>query len=371
MKYIPILILIFSLSIYPSREAKLKKLNLEIKSIKEKIVALNKESGSLLNDLYRIELKYKKTVSENNRINHLLKVTNSTIRKKELEKRGLEKEIGKSKIEIKSTIRILNKVGKAGNFKIFSNVKDITQLFRNYYLFVSLINTKIKKIGRIKVLLKKLLIVRKELDNEKKRLGELRIIQKKKLQEILTSKKRKTNFIDSINFDRKKHLRMLDELNAEAKKLTNLLKKKVDIFDLPKLNLKTIKGQLKWPVKGEIISDFGKKKSTRFNTYIINNGIEIKPSGGTQIKASFDGVIIFMDYFKGYGDIIIVQHSKELLSIYGHCSKFLRKKGEYILSGDVIGIVGDSGSTHGKSVYFEIRKNTVAENPIDWLEKKK
>ena len=75
-----------------------------------------------------------------------------------------------------------------------------------------------------------------------------------------------------------------------------------------------------------------------------------------------------MDYFKGYGDIIIVQHSSELLSVYGHCSKFLKKKGDYILAGDEIGVAGDSGSTFGNSLYFEIRKKTVAEDPLKWLE---
>ncbi len=369
MKKFILLILVLSLTIYPSRETKLKKLNAEIKSITKKISLLNKESGSILNELYKIDLNYKKANSENKRIVHLLSVTNSTIRKKRSEEKKLVKDINRSKKGIKKAVRILNKIGKAGNFKIFSNIKNINQLFRNYYLFISLINKKIDEIGKIKIYLIKLNTIRDELEKEKSRLGILKKNQREKMSEILSAKKAKTTFIDQINSDRKKHLSMLDELNAEAKRLTNLLKEKVNVFDLPEIDLKTIKGKLNWPLRGEVISRFGKKRSTRFNTYIFNNGIEIKPSGSMKIKAVFDGVIIFMDYFKGYGEIIIVQHSKDLLSVYGHCSKFLKKKGNYILAGDEIGIAGDSGSTFGDSLYFEIRKNTIAENPISWLKK--
>ena len=369
MKRFILLILLLTLSVHPTRESKLKKLNAEIKSITAKISLLNRESGSMLNELYKIELNYKKSVSENNRIGHLLSVTNSTIRKKEAEKKQLEKNIERSKKGIKKAVRILNKIGKAGNFKIFSNIKNINQMFRNYYLFVSLINKKIDEIGKIKVYLSKLHTIRDELEKERIRLGSLKKVQRKKIGEILNAKKAKTVFIDQINSDRKKHLNMLDELKTEAKRLTNLLKEKVNVFDLPEIDLKTIKGKLSWPIKGNVISKFGKMRSTRFNTYIFNNGIEIKPSDSMQIKAVFDGVIIFMDYFKGYGEIIIIQHSKDLLSIYGHCSKFLKKKGDYILAGDKIGIAGDSGSTFGDSLYFEIRKNTTAENPLNWLKK--
>ncbi len=370
MKKLILLTIILSLMVYPSKESKLDKLNVKIDNITRKISSLNKESGSILNELYKIELNYKKAITENDRINHLLSVANTSIRKKRAKKKSLEREIERSRKGIKKAVRILYKIGKAGKFKIFSNIKDINQMFQNYYLFISLINKKIEEIGKIKVYLVKLLSIRKELEKEKLHLGNLKKKQTKKINEILNAKRAKTDFIEKINSDRRRHLSMLTELKTEAKRLTNLMKKNVNVFDLPDLDLNTIKGKLRWPIKGKVISRFGKKKSTRFNTYIFNSGIEIKPSGSMKIRSVFDGVIIFMNYFKGYGDIIIVQHSRDMLTVYGHCSKFLKKKGDYILAGDEIGIAGDSGSTYGNSLYFEIRKKTVAVNPDIWLKKK-
>jgi septal ring factor EnvC (AmiA/AmiB activator) len=136
------------------------------------------------------------------------------------------------------------------------------------------------------------------------------------------------------------------------------------------INLKQIKGRLDWPVKGNVISSFGKKRSTRFDTYIINNGIEIKPSSSDKVTAVYSGDIVFADYFKGYGNLIIIQHSRDLHSLYGHCEKIFKKRGESIGPGEVIATVGDTGSTLGKSLYFEIRNQLKPQNPLKWLRKK-
>jgi len=92
MKRSILIIVILTCLVFSSKETELKKLNEEIKNITEKISLLNKESGSMLNELYKVELNYKKAVSENNRIHHLLSLTNSNIRKKEAEEMRLEKD---------------------------------------------------------------------------------------------------------------------------------------------------------------------------------------------------------------------------------------------------------------------------------------
>lgn len=102
MKRLLLTILILSISIFPSKETKLKNLLQRYKTL-QKISQLNKESGSVLNELYKIELNYKKAVSENNRISHLLSLTNSSIRTKEAEKRALEKDVKRSRESIKKS----------------------------------------------------------------------------------------------------------------------------------------------------------------------------------------------------------------------------------------------------------------------------
>lgn len=362
-------VLIVSLTLFPSNKDELKKINIQIKKIEKNINALKKEGTSVLNELYRIELEYKKAKKEEGRIGYVLLMTKKEIGKKKKEKKGLENNIEGLKKRIKKVLRILYKSGRVGNFKIFFNVKNIDQLFRNYQLFISLINYHVAEIEKIKSLIEKLNKVEARLREELIKQIKLKQSKKKKLEEISKIRKKKLNFISKINNDRKKYLSMFSDLQLEAEKLNRVINHESGKVDLPDIDLKKIKGKLDWPVKGRILTHFGKTKSTKFNTYVYNNGIEIIPLNSDKIKAVFPGVIIFQNYFKGYGNIVIVQHSKDLLTIYGHCEKFLKSKGDFVSTGEVVGIVGDSGSTRGKALYFEIRKGVKAVNPKDWLKR--
>ena len=79
---------------------------------------------------------------------------------------------------------------------------------------------------------------------------------------------------------------------------------------------------------------------------------------------------MFADYFKGYGNLIIVQHADNFYSMYGHCDRIIKKKGDKVTEGETISIAGNSGSAAGKSLYLEIRKDLKPENPLKWLSKR-
>ncbi|MCP5046073.1 MAG: M23 family metallopeptidase, partial [bacterium] len=89
------------------------------------------------------------------------------------------------------------------------------------------------------------------------------------------------------------------------------------------------------------------------------------------VRAVYAGEVVFANYFKGYGNLIIVQHSNNFYSLYGHCEKFFKNKGDSVREGEMISIAGDSGSTSGKVLHFEIRSGSSAENPIQWLRKRR
>jgi septal ring factor EnvC (AmiA/AmiB activator) len=156
-------------------------------------------------------------------------------------------------------------------------------------------------------------------------------------------------------------------LEEEAVRLNEIIRDEGIKSTFGSVSIQKLQGRLQWPLQGTVISFFGKKKSTQFDTYILNNGIEIKPGVSDKIKAIYDGEVVFADYFKGYGNLIIVQHAKNFYSVYGHCEKILKKKGDNVTEGEIISIAGNSGSTSGKSLYLEIRKDLKPENPLKWL----
>lgn len=115
----------------------------------------------------------------------------------------------------------------------------------------------------------------------------------------------------------------------------------------------------KWPVRGAISSYFGPRWG-RFHY-----GIDIKAKKGTAIRASQSGKITFSGWMKGYGRTVIVEHEDGISTLYGHCSKLRRRKGQRVSRGDVIGDVGRSGNARGVHLHFEYRDPEGS--PIDPL----
>ena len=373
MRITIVIILFFAGSLFlsPMDKGKLAVINKQINDIDNKLEKLKKEEGSLLNDIYKIELRCEKAIIENNGLKLQLKDTKEKIKIRNREKQGLEAEIQKSKGNLKKIVRILYKIGGNTYLKLFVRIDTLSQLFENYQLFISLINYKSQEIDKIKKSLLRLKAVKEELQGEYDNLQKLQKLKEQKIRDTRYLKKSRLGLINKINNDRKNYLQLRDELQDEAARLNELITGKRVKRPMRSLDLSKIRGKLRWPLKGKIVSSFGKKKSTKFDTYIINNGIKIKPTASDKVKAVYEGEVVFADYYKGYGNLVIIQHSKTLYTLYGHCEKIFKKRGEQVNEGDVISIAGDTGSTHGKALYFEIRTQLTPQNPINWLSKRK
>lgn len=370
-KILPIFLLCFSILIGASEE-KLKNINERIQNIKQKIEMLKKQKGSILNEIYEIELRYEKEKIEKNKIDLQLRRTHQKISQMEQQQKRLEWEIEKSKENIKKMIRIIYKLGINAHLKIFTKINNLDQLFKNYHYLVSLINNNMTAINEVKQKILKVEALKENLKVQYANILDLKNMKNTKLIRMKSIKAEKIQLISGINQDRSNYLRMLDELKYDAERLNRLLYKKGIKEELRIIDVERLKGKLIWPVEGKIISFFGRKKSTRFDTYIFNNGIKIRPSGSDMIKAVYFGEVIYADYFMGgYGNLMIIEHGKNFHSLYGHCDKFLKKPGDKVKEGETIALVGDTGSIDGKSLHFEIRKNLKSQDPLNWLSHKK
>lgn len=353
-----------------SSQKKIQAINQQIEELDKKLQNFKTEKSSTLNNIYEFELKSEKTIIERNKIEILMLEVQKKITQKEKEKEKFTKNIEASKADVKKILQTLYKVPGNLYMLFFFKLKDSNQLFRNYGLFKSLVNYQLSEINKIKFSISQLETIRSKLKHEYQNLSILKKKQEQKLQDLANLKRNKMDLINKINSDKKKYLELRDELSWEADRLQNLISDPSITVGLKILETQSLKGSLPWPLKGRVISTFGKKKSTQFNTYIFNNGIEIQPTVADDIQAIFAGKIAYSDYFKGYGNLIILQHSKNLYSLYGHCERFLKQKGDIVSAGETIAVVGDTGSTNGKSLYFEIRSDLKPEDPLNWLKKR-
>ena len=135
----------------------------------------------------------------------------------------------------------------------------------------------------------------------------------------------------------------------------------------PPGSLGTLKGLLDAPVKGKITNFFGPFKNTRYNVMNFRSGVEFKSERGEPVQAVFAGKVLFADWFKGYGNMLIIDHGNSYCTLYAHVEELFKQKGDAVETGEVIATVGDSGSLSGPGLYFEVRYHGKPEDPQQWL----
>jgi septal ring factor EnvC (AmiA/AmiB activator) len=129
------------------------------------------------------------------------------------------------------------------------------------------------------------------------------------------------------------------------------------------------KGGLAMPVKGSVISKFGSRTGTDDNTFTFQTGIDIKAERGEPVRCVFRGEVLYADWLKGYGNLIIINHGDNYYTLYAHVEELFKKKGDVVEDHEVIATAGDTGSIRGPSLHFEVRHHGKPVDPLKWLKK--
>jgi len=124
-------------------------------------------------------------------------------------------------------------------------------------------------------------------------------------------------------------------------------------------------GSLRWPVQGPILISYGSPRTAQLKW----KGTLIGASEGTQVKAVAPGQIVYADWLDGFGMLLVIDHGRGYMSLYGHNQSLLRQVGQNVEQGEPVALVGDSGGQDRPGLYFEIRYQGEAINPTKWLAK--
>lgn len=124
------------------------------------------------------------------------------------------------------------------------------------------------------------------------------------------------------------------------------------------------KGRLQTPLNGKLITKYGQRNAM---SGMRSNGLLYQAQEGTSVKAIFQGNVIFADYLKGFGLLMIIDHGDDHISLYGHNASLQKRVGDTVATGETIATVGTTGGLKSPSLYFEIRKNTQPIDPLVWI----
>ncbi len=127
---------------------------------------------------------------------------------------------------------------------------------------------------------------------------------------------------------------------------------------------------LPWPLDGAVLTRFGMQRHPQFGTMVFRRGIEIEAREGQSVRAVEKGEVAYADWYKGFGKLMILDHGNGFYSLYGNLSRLDFAKGDRVIKGQLIGLAGETGSLKGAKLYFEIRRDGEAQDPLRWLAKR-
>lgn len=128
-------------------------------------------------------------------------------------------------------------------------------------------------------------------------------------------------------------------------------------------NFAALKGKLYLPVRGDVTNRFG---AAREDTGVTWKGLFIKAAEGNDVKTVADGRVVFADWMRGFGNMIIVDHGSGYMSLYGNNQAVLKGVGDEVNAGDAIASVGNSGGNESNGLYYELRRQSKPFDPMSW-----
>jgi septal ring factor EnvC (AmiA/AmiB activator) len=128
-------------------------------------------------------------------------------------------------------------------------------------------------------------------------------------------------------------------------------------------NFSTLKGKLRLPIRGDVTNRFG---SSREDSGISWKGLFIRANEGAEVKSVATGRVVFADWLRGFGNLIILDHGDGYMSLYGNNQSVLKQVGDNVNAGDTIASVGNSGGNEANGLYYELRRQSRPFDPLSW-----
>jgi len=339
----------------------LKDIKKEINLTKEREKAVRGKESSILGNLHLLEVELYQKEKELKQMETQLAQAQERLRQTKHQIVMLSKIMEHTKEELFSRLIALYKMGRIPSEGLLLTSQSYPDLLRlDKYLRV-IIDYDARLVGtyRHQVVLKERYqeeLIQDQLQWQRN----ISEIEKKK-KEITRVSEEKRALLKSIQNQKVVYQKVRLELEQRAKDLQTLvdkLEREKSLLAYGKPKYEILKGKLTPPVQGKVISLFKEKGQ---------NGIEIKAPIGAEVRAILSGKVLYADWFKGFGNIVILDHGDHTFTVSGYCSELLKKPGDAVAQGEVIALVGSSGSLKGPCLYFEIRRHGKPQDPIEWL----
>ena len=360
---------------------KLQQTQKQLKEEKERAAAARARETSLLAELEEIERRLAAKKAEVARLETRIKKAQSDVQMYRGEIGRLERQRAGQVAALAGRLRVMYRVHAQGGALpvILSGEDPVTRAVAVRHL-ASLAALDARLIQEYRVTSERLADRKGKEEAQQLELASLHEDAKREQAEVDREAAKRRVILAKVRDERAYHERMVGELTeashrleafirelqAKQKRLARIPPPKGGI-EPPGVGFGALKGRLPWPTEGRIVTGFGAQVHPRFGTRTFRNGVDIEAAVGRDVLAVHGGHVIYTGWFKGYGNLIIVDHGNDYYTLYAHIADIEAKEGEDVRQGQRIGTVGDTGSLAGPRLYFEVRYQGKPQDPEQWL----
>jgi septal ring factor EnvC (AmiA/AmiB activator) len=262
--------------------------------------------------------------------------------------------------------------------------QDPNQVARDLQYYRYIARNRAAWLASLRSNLKTLNSVSLQVKNQSSELENLRAEQAAEKQKLLQDQRERAQVLGQVSKQLSQQRREYTNLQRNENRLAKLVTKISEMLAQPKHKtlfknsnipdnrfdgkpFDQLRGKLTLPIKGDISNQFG---ATRPDSTVIWKGLFIRSSSGQTVKAVAAGRVVFADWLRGFGNLLIVDHGNAYMSLYGNNETLYKQVGDELRGGDTIATVGNSGGNADSGLYFELRHESKPLDPLLWLAKK-
>ncbi len=258
-------------------------------------------------------------------------------------------------------------MGRQHPVKLLLQEDDPNRLGRMLVYYDYFNRHRLEQLGALSQQLVELQVLEQQLQQETRRQQALRQRYQEQQSALRQQRQQRQALIQRLEQELARSQRKLAQLQADQQRLAKLTRAIRQAAPPPRRShtrFARLKGKLIWPVEGRIRHRFGSLRPTGKLRW---QGVVIAAQAGTPVRAVADGRVVFADWMRGFGFLIIVDHGGDYFSLYGHNQRLLKGVGERVRQGETLATVGNSGGQKTPALYFEIRYRGKAVNPRQWM----
>ena len=267
---------------------------------------------------------------------------------------------------LKRQLDALYRLGTTPQLKLLLSESDPSRLDRLQTYLNHLSKARNERLDALAELDRQLVANQHELDKREQRLDALQEDLDKRSKVLADQTKERQAVVAKLDqrYDTEaSRLEQLSQDRAHAERVLREVQEAVARLSEPPPStaIERTRGDLPWPVQGMMMTRYHQTRGVHYN------GILIQAAGGTKVEAVHAGRVVFADWMRGFGNLLIIDHGDQVMTLYAHLQQFSVDVGSRVEKGQAIGQVGDSGGRSAPGLYFEVRRAGQPIDPQSWI----